>query len=296
VAKPKVEIKGNHLVLIWENVSGSSGYEIYILENPKEKFYAYQFQLLKIVASNKFEDFLPEKGEVAYGIKAIGSDKVILEGKVNYLDSHVFLNDKSPLRHVVHIDMDHTVKHFDLLDPSEDTRPKSQIVWPTFPNVPERYMIQAKEIISAYKNLMQAYEKSDWKGVTDFYARNYRDPNGYSREYVGRALKWWFNRYQHPYITVQVRDWDFNAFPDEEIVRLRLWTLWRAIAVDDGKWGDHGLVRFPRHKDEEVWFTWKKINGEWKIITTDPAVPNFSEILWNSRGYETKKVLIPSVD
>jgi len=296
VEEPKVEINGKHMVFSWDEVPGASGYEIYTLENPGKKFYAWQFRLQKTIKANRFEDSLPGKGDVVYGISAIGSDKVILEGKVNYLDSHVFLNDKSPLRHVVRFCSGDTLKHIDLLDLSDDPRPEDQTVWPTFPNVPVQFMPQAREIISAYQELIHAYEKSDWQAVTAFYAENYRDPNGYSREYVGRALKWWFERFQHPYITVQVRDWDFSAFPKKETVNLKLWTLWRAIAVDDGKWGDHGLVRFPRHKDEEVWFTWIKIDGQWKIMTTNPAVPNFSEILWNSRGFETKKVLIPSID
>ena len=296
VSEPKVEINGNKVLFSWEKVTGANGYEIFILENPNENFYAYQFRPLKTVGAPGFETALPDSGEVVYGIVAIGSDQVILEGKVNYLDSPVFLNDNSPLRHVVRIGSGHTVKPIDLLDLSNDPRPKDQTVWPTYPNVPDRFMTQAKEIVSAYENLMVAYENSDWQGVTVFYAQDYRDPNGYSFEYVGRALKWWFERNQHPYITVQVRDWDFTRFSDEETVKLKLWTLWRAIAIDDGKWGDHGLVRFPRHKDEEVWFTWKKINRHWKIMTTDPAVPNFSEILWNARGYETKKVLIPSID
>ena len=293
---PQVKINGHQMVLSWEKVPGASAYEIYILESPDEKFYAYQFRLLSSVNTNRYEGLLPDGGEAVYGIRAIGSDRVTLKGKVNYLDSHVFLNDKSPLRHVLRIGPGNAVQQIDLLDLSNDPRPKNQIVWPTYPNVPEQYMTQAKEIISAYEDLISAFEKSDWRGVTDFYAENYRDPNGYSREYVGRALKWWFERYQHPYITVQVRDWDFSAFPDKDTVNLKLWTLWRAIAIDDGKWGDHGLVRFPRHKDEEVWFTWKKINGHWKIITTNPAVPNFSEILWNSRGFESEKVLVPSID
>jgi hypothetical protein len=296
VATPEVEINGNKVMIAWDKVSGSTAYEIYILENPGEKFYAYQFRLLETVSTNRFESYLPDRFGLVYGIKAVGSENVILEGKVNYLDSPVFLKDKSPLRYVVRIGTDHTVNQFDLLHPGNDTRPKDQTVWPTYPHVSERYMTQAKEIVSAYEDLMAAYEKSDWRGVMAFYAHNYRDPNGYSRKYVGRALKWWFERNQHPYITVQVRDWDFSAYADKETVNLKLWTLWRAIAIDDGKWGDHGLVKFPRHPDQEVWFTWKKINGHWQIMTTDPAVPNFSEILWNARGYETKKVLVPSID
>jgi hypothetical protein len=292
----QVVIREKQVDLSWQKVPGARAYEVYSLKNPKKNFYGFQFHPMQIVKEANFQTILPDSGMIVYGVKAIGSNMVLYKGTVNNLDAHVFLNDKSPLRQVVCISADLRVNHYDLLDISHDTRPKDQTVWPTYQNVPENYMSQAKEVIKAFESLIEKYEQADWHGVTNLYAPNYRDPNGYSREYVRRALKWWFERNQHPYINIQVRNWDFSQYAENGIVRIKVWTLWRAIAVDDGVWGDHGLVRFPRHKDEEVWFSWKKVSGDWKIITTDPAVPNFAEILWNARGYETKKVLIPSVD
>jgi hypothetical protein len=64
VAAPRVEINGNKATISWEKVSGADGYEINILENPEEKFYAYQFKPLKTVDTGRFETFLPEKNTV----------------------------------------------------------------------------------------------------------------------------------------------------------------------------------------------------------------------------------------
>jgi hypothetical protein len=36
-------------------------------------------------------------------------------------------------------------------------------------------------------------------------------------------------------------------------------------------------------------WTWEKdIAGQWKLIRTEPALPNFGEMLWNSRGHDVK--------
>lgn len=293
--KPRVKIRDKCVQLTWNKIPGAQAYEIFTCQPPGERLRAYRFKSVSVVKSNHFEATLPDTGSIVFGISAIGSNPVRLSGKVNYLDSHVFLKDKSPLKHVVSVSIAHQIQQHDLLDLSDDPRPKQQTVWPTYTNVPEKFMGIAKEIIQTFKKLIEKYEQSDWKGVTSFYDSTYRDPNGYGREYVGRALKWWFERNQLPYILIQERDWDFSALSENQ-VRQKVWTRWRAIAIDDGVWGDHGLVRIPRHHNEEIRFTWKKQSGTWKIINTDPALPNFNEILWNARGYETKKVLVPSID
>jgi len=239
----------------------------------------------------------PDSGSFACGVCAVGTQRVPLSGKVNFLDYLVLLKDKSPLRHVAIISNSGNITHRDLLDWRDDPRPKSQIIWPTFPNVAENELPAAREITATYDRLAERFAAADWEGVSDLYALNYRDANGYSREYVGRALKWYLQRNQHPGVNMQVRAWDFSEFEKSGTVRLKLWTLWRAVAVDDHPWGDHGLLRIPRHTDEEVWFTWKKdAAGAWKILATSPALPNFYEILWYARGYETPKKLIPSID
>jgi hypothetical protein len=67
--------------------------------------------------------------------------------------------------------------------------------------------------------------------------------------------------------------------------------------MTDYPWGWFGLVRIPRHPGEESWWSWRK-NGEgvWQIVHTDPALPNFSEILWNERDAFDHLELIPFVD
>ncbi|MBK7494479.1 MAG: hypothetical protein IPI28_03345 [Candidatus Omnitrophica bacterium] len=45
-----------------------------------------------------------------------------------------------------------------------------------------------------------------------------------------------------------------------------------------------GPCGFP-NSDEEVPYTWNEEgDGIWRLISTDPAVPNLVEILWNHRG------------
>ncbi|MBN1352479.1 hypothetical protein JXJ21_23980 [candidate division KSB1 bacterium] len=297
VEKPTVQISEGKVRFTWEDVPGAKAYEFCVLENPAEEFYEFQFKSLATLKGSAYEIALPDSASVVCGIRAIGSKTVELDGNVNYLDSHIFFEEKSPLRNVVRISADRRMTHHDLLDLTNDPRPKQQVIYPTFPNVPAKYMKQAREIIAAYDSLVKKYEQSDWQGVANFYDPAYRDPNGYSREYVGRALKWYFHRNQHPFVNMQVRDWDFSEFMKNETVKLKLWTLWWIIAVDDLPWGDHGLIRIPRHNGEETWFTWKKdVLGHWKIMSTNPALPNFGEILWNARGFETPKKLVPSID
>ncbi|MCC6732681.1 MAG: hypothetical protein IT394_05585, partial [Candidatus Omnitrophica bacterium] len=54
----------------------------------------------------------------------------------------------------------------------------------------------------------------------------------------------------------------------------------------------------PRNSDEEVLYTWvEEEDGIWRLISTDPAVPNLAEILWNHRGSDqTSLKLIPGLD
>lgn len=296
VSRPKITVGTKTIDIRWEPVSGAKAYEVSVLKNPVENYAAFQFQPLTEVQKPHFS-FARDTSTVVVGIRALGTPLVPLAGKVNFLDYHVFLKEKSPLRHVAEVAANGKITHRDLLDLSNDPRPKSQTLWPTFPSVKQEHLPAAKAIAATYDSLAQRFAAADWQGVTDLYDLNYRDANGYSREYVGRALKWYLYRNQHPNVNMQVREWDFSDYENNSVVRLKLWTLWHTVAVDDLPWGDHGLLRVPRHKDEEVWFTWKKdAAGFWKILSTNPALPNFNEILWYNRGYETPKTLVPSID
>jgi len=140
----------------------------------------------------------------------------------------------------------------------------------------------------------------DWRRVIALYSLRYEDPNGFHYEYAGRAWKWWFQRNQRTCLLRQIRHWDFSGYAENGEVRVRMFSLFRAMRRDDQPfgYGYTGTLRLPRTEDEEVVYTWvREEDGAWRILTTNPAVPNFEEMLWTSRGSDdTTWKLRPGVD
>lgn len=140
--------------------------------------------------------------------------------------------------------------------------------------------------MDAFRRLIAAYEGKDLDGLMALYAPDYRDSNGYSTEYVRRAWRWWYQRTVTPYVVTQLRRWDTSRAA-EGIISFTAWNRFRATIVWDEPFNYHGRVRIPRHDGDRVTWTWKKdAMGQWKLIRTEPALPNFGEMLWNSRGHD----------
>ena len=135
---------------------------------------------------------------------------------------------------------------------------------------------------------MAAYEAKDLDRLMSFYSPDYRDANGYSTEYVRRAWLWWYQGTVIPYVVAQVRRWDTSRAA-EGIISFNAWNLFRAAMVWDEPFGYHGRVRIPRHEGQCVNWVWKRdAHGLWKVLHTEPALPNFGEMLWNSRGHDVE--------
>ena len=132
------------------------------------------------------------------------------------------------------------------------------------------------------------------------YSDRYEDPNGYHEEYVRWAWKWWLIRNCNGVVLRQIRRLDFSEFDTTGKVCFRLFSLFRAVRYDDQPFGHgyDGTLRLPRHADEEVVYTWiKEEDGAWRILRTDPALPNMAEVLWNNRLCDqTNLRLQPGVD
>ena len=63
------------------------------------------------------------------------------------------------------------------------------------------------------------------------------------------------------------------------------WNRLRAGIVWDEPVSCHGRVHILHYDGGRVTWTWKKGNaGQWKILRTESALPNFGEMLWNRRG------------
>jgi hypothetical protein len=221
------------------------------------------------------------------------------EGTVNYMDYLVFSQTESVPGEQATVHPDGTVAIRSVLDPV-DERPASQVVYPTFDGAEGEHRTIAERIVERIDELKAAYDAWDWKRLTACYSDRYEDPNGHTKEYVGWAWKWWFIRNNDGVMLRQIRCWDFSEYPETGKVCVKMFSLFRAVRYDDQPFGYgwDGTVRLPRHADEEVVYTWaKEPDGLWRIVRTEPALPNMAEILWYSRGCDkTELKLRPGVD
>lgn len=233
-----------------------------------------------------------------YTVTATTATRARRTGTVNYLDYLVFSQTESMPGEAVTVEPDGAVTGRPVTDP-EDERPASQEWYPTFEGAEGPHLVLARQIVTRIEQMKEAYEGRDWRRLTELYSAAYQDPNGFHREYVGRAWKWWLFRNNETIMLRQIRRWDFSDYERSGEVRVRMFTLFRACRYDDQPfgYGFDGTVRVPRHADEEVTYTWRQEEDrQWRIVATDPAVPNFEEMLSYSRGCDQKVKLRPGVD
>ena len=89
------------------------------------------------------------------------------------------------------------------------------------------------------------------------------------------------------YISIQIRRWDLDGLDRDGAIRVRMFSLMRGVRWDDQPfgYGFDGLPRLPRDIRAEVVFTWNRDpDGVWRLRRTDPAFPNFQEMLSYNRG------------
>ncbi len=234
-----------------------------------------------------------------YTVTAITTTRAPKEGTVNYLDYLVFSETESIPGEEAIVQPSGEILVRRVFDPMDD-RPEKQTVYPTFDGVESHHRAVADAIVAALDAFKAAYDGWDFKGVVSFYSEDYEDPNGHHREYVEWAWKWWFIRNADGVMLRQIRYWDFSEYETNAHVRVRLFSLCRAIRYDDQPfgYGYDGTMRIPRHADEEVVYTWRReTDGKWRIIRTDPAFPNMAEIMYAHRGSDqTHMKLQPGID
>jgi hypothetical protein len=230
-----------------------------------------------------------------YAVTARTQSTESVSGTVNYLDCLVLSEIVSDPVEYVCSDENGNVRVMPIPQ-TPDNRPASQVVYPTFEGVAEAHRPLADEIVTRIDELKRAYENMDWRAVTNAYSPNYVDANGFHREYVSRAWKWWFRRNNRAFMIRQVRCWDFSKYEQTGLVKVNMLLLCTAVRRDDQPFGYDGIVRIPRHRGAEVTCTWTREKGVWSILQTDPSLPNLEEILWNSRPMDKDEKLVPGTD
>lgn len=142
-----------------------------------------------------------------------------------------------------------------------------------------------QDILAALSTLRAAFEEQDLDTLMAVYSDGYEDPEGWGGQYVQRAYQWFFERYHAQRMLYQVRDWDFESFASAGTVNVQLFVEMSATAVSDVTGGTaNPRAVIPITADRLVWTTWVKQDDRWQILFSNPAWPNFGELLSFATG------------
>ena len=272
--------------LDWERDAEAQSYRVWI-RIPGAKVYP-EWKLAKgEIRTNSC--LLEEIEGGTFGVTAITSGRRLYSGTVNFVEYLLFPADESPIVEQIIVTKDGS--RVEEIRWTDETLPAAQEAWRIFAGVQSGHEKSAETVLESFREFIAAFEAKDLDRLMTMYDRDYRDSNGFSNEYVRRAWLWWYQRTVIPYAVAQVRTWDTSKAADG-LVSFTAWNRFRGTMVWDEPFGYHGRVRIPRHDGERVTWTWKlDEGGQWKLLRTEPALPNFGEMLWNSRGHDTNHTM-----
>ena len=222
---------------------------------------------------------------VAYAVTALTNEQEPYEGVVNYGDYRAFSAVESRIEEEAVLTPLVAQARGRLLEGAAEIRPRTQEWWPNLTGVEEGRLPDAQAIAKRIEQWDAAFTAEDLDGVMDLYGTEYQDPQWWRFQYAKRAYQWFFERYSGCRMTRQIRAWDFSAFDAKSEVRVLLYCRFTGIAISDptGRTADQ-WAWFPRTDTSEVWLTFSNKEGEWRIERSDPALPNFADILSFSTG------------
>lgn len=219
----------------------------------------------------------------AYSVTALTNEQEPCSGTVNFGDYLALSLIESRIAEEVWVT---PLLGFGRSRPVEPSPPADAAPWwPSFEGVPPEHAATAEAIASRIVVWDTAFSAADIKNVLDIYATSYEDPEHWQFPYVRRAYQWFFERYRFPHMDRQIRRWDFSDYPSSGYVRVLLYCRFSGTALSDptGRIADE-RAWFPRYTNGETWLTFSKHEGPWRIIRSEPAVPNFKDILSFSIG------------
>jgi hypothetical protein len=278
--------ESNQLRLTWNNDPQARSYRVW-KRIPRAKVYP-EWDLAQDDLTNN-SCVMPALDSVTLGVTARTVARRTLEGAVNYGEYLLFTANESPLLEQIVLTRD--ASRTEKVSLTDESLPARQEVWCIFDGVEKGRQQEAEAVLENFRGLIAAFEAKDLDKLMSFYNPEYRDSNGHTTEYVRRAWLWWYQRTVIPYVVTQVRHWDTSRAADGDISFVA-WNRFRGTIVWDEPFGYHGRVRIPRHEGERVTWTWKRTSaGQWKLIRTEPALPNFGEMLWIGRGHDVQHTM-----
>jgi len=263
--------------LAWPFREGDLSYKVYRRIEP-----ATEFNLLAQAPEERvFLDTTADAAQnVAYSITALTSEQEIYEGTVNYGEHLIISNVES------RIDEEATVTP--LLASAQSHKIERQPTapanvkpwWPNMEGVPEGAVEDAEAIVQQIEAWDKAFAAEDLAGLLEVYSEHYEDPQGWRIQYTRRAWKWFFEHYDACAMHRQIRQWDFSKYDSEKRVGVLIYCRFAGYAVTGpmGRFADLPAW-FPRTDNGEVWIYFAREQDAWRVVRTNPAMPNFKDIL-----------------
>lgn len=278
--------EGETVVIAWPFREGDVSYKVYRRVPPETR----HTLIATLLDERQFTDASPPPFETAvYAVTALTTDTEPFEGVVGHGEYLALSTVESRIAEEVMLAPTLT---YGEAEPAGGAGVAGTVSWtPWWPNtgglaVAEQRMAEA--IARRIEEWDAATSAKDLAAVMSLYAEDYRDPQGWGAEYARRAWQWFFERFAFPRMHRQIRQWDFSAFEEVGRVRVLLYARFTAYAPTDstGRVADVP-VHFPRVEAGETWVTFETVDGQWRIVHTDPALPNFRDFLAHTAGPET---------
>ncbi|HNT89761.1 MAG TPA: hypothetical protein PKL84_18000, partial [Candidatus Hydrogenedentes bacterium] len=268
--------------LTWPFREGDLSYKVYKRVLPELRY--------TVVASGldqrRYADLdVPADLAVAYAVTALTSEKEPFETTVDHGE---YLALSVVESRIVEEALVSSVQSYSEARPIEEgASPVSASTpwWPDYDGLDDTRRGMAMGIVERIEGWDRAVLRRDLDGVLDVYSTDYEDPQGWRFEYVRRAYQWLFERYTATRMHRQIRAWDFAQYDADRTARLLLYCRITGYALTDatGRLADVP-VSFPAGDTGDIWTTWTDRDGVWRILRTDPAFPNFKELLEPSSG------------
>lgn len=274
---------GTSVVVTWNFRENDLAYRVYKRVLPETSF----IQIARLDQDQlQFEDSeaVPDQS-IAYAVTALTDDREPLQGVLAAGEYRTYsVNESRIAEEVVLTPLLASADSAPVNEPAPSPSVEAPW-WPSFDGVPQEHRDIADAIVEQIDLWEAAIHDRNLNGIMAAYETSYEDPQGWGFPYVKRASQTLLERWRAVKVHRQIRRWDFSKFASTGQVNLLLYCKLTGILLSDslGLMADIP-VAIPRTPEAEVWVTWSNSEGVWRIVRTNPAFPNFREILSYEAG------------
>ncbi len=274
--------EGDGITLTWPFREGDVSYKVYKRVLPELRYTL----LANGLDQRRFADpGVPEDATVAYAVTALTNEKEPFETTLNYGEYLALSVVESRIAEEVVVTPVLSYCEARPVAPEAPVPAPSAPWWPAYEGLDETQRRMAMAIVERIEAWDRAASAQDLNGILDIYSTEYEDPQGWRFQYVRRAYQWLFERYSATRMHRQIRAWDFSPYAANRTARVLLYARLTGYALTDasGRVADVPMS-LPAPEAADIWITWTDQEGVWRILHTDPALPNFKELLGYSAG------------